>query len=412
MAPPPSQSAAVSVTGLSKTFRIPREQVHTLKERALHPLRRRAHDELKAIDGVSFEVEAGSFFGVVGRNGSGKSTLMKCVAGIYRPNAGEIWARGRMASFIELGVGFNPDLAARDNVAINAIMLGQTPAQARERFDEIIAFAELEDFVDLKLKNYSSGMQVRLAFSSMIHVDADVLLIDEVLAVGDAAFQQKCHDALQRLHDRGKTIILVTHDMNAVQRFCDRAMLLDHGDLVLLDEPRKVARQYNHLNFRRGTDIPATAGVHTGDGSAAVVDCWFEDGEGRRTDSLEHDAPCGVCMRVEFRADVRDPTFGVTLTDEQHRLVTADSSGFGVKRSGSFAAGEQVEVSFRYHNVLAGGRYFASPEVVHFGPGQRLMDHRDDAATVVVSSLRTGVGVIDLPREVDIRRVRQGVAQA
>src|SRR3954464_5500943 len=191
---------AVRAEGVSKVFRLPHEQVHTLKERVVHPTRRRTFEALEALADVSFEVRRGEFFGIVGRNGSGKSTLMKWLAGIYRADAGEMWLRGRVAPFIELGVGFNPGPTARDNVRINAIMLGRTPAQARERYDDIIAFAELEEFVDLKLKNYSSGMPVRLGFSVMVHVDADVLLIDEVLAVGDAAFQQKCYDALNRLH--------------------------------------------------------------------------------------------------------------------------------------------------------------------------------------------------------------------
>src|SRR5215211_8571184 len=228
---PPSE-VAVAVHDVSKTFRLPHEQVHTLKERALHPFRKRTFEELRALEHVCVQIRGGEFFGIVGRNGSGKTTLMKCLAGIYRADAGEIWLRGRMAPFIELGVGFNPDLTARDNVLLNAIMLGLTPAHARERYDEIIAFAELEQFVDLKLKNYSSGMQVRLAFSVMVHVNPDVLLIDEVLAVGDAAFQQKCYDALNRIHHEGRTILLVTHDMDQVQRFCDRALLLEGGRMV------------------------------------------------------------------------------------------------------------------------------------------------------------------------------------
>src|SRR2546421_11775578 len=195
---------AVLSDGVSKTFRIPREHVHTLKEKALHPFRRPGHDELRALRDVSFAVQPGEFFGIVGRNGSGKSTLLKCLAGIYAVDRGRIYVNGRVSTFIELGVGFNPDLAARDNIAINAIMLGLSPRDARDRFDRVIEFAELEDFVDLKLKNYSSGMQVRLAFSVMIQVDADILLIDEVLAVGDASFQQKCFDVFHRMKDEGK----------------------------------------------------------------------------------------------------------------------------------------------------------------------------------------------------------------
>src|ERR687893_1691516 len=192
-----AESPVVICDDVWKTFRLPHERRHTLKERALHPLRRSGHDRLDALKGISFDVHPGEFFGIVGRNGSGKSTLLKVLAGIYRADRGEVRMSGRLSTFIELGVGFNPDLAARDNVLINGIMLGLTPREALARYDRVIDFAELREFEDLKLKNYSSGMQVRLAFSVMVQVDADVLLIDEVLAVGDAAFQQKCYDVLQ-----------------------------------------------------------------------------------------------------------------------------------------------------------------------------------------------------------------------
>src|SRR3954471_7385537 len=249
----PTGALAVTVDGVSKAFAIPHERAHTLKERVLHPMRRAGSDRLRALSDVSFDVAQGEFFGIVGRNGSGKSTLLKCLAGIYAADSGGIQMAGRLSTFIELGVGFNPDLAARDNIVMNAIMLGLSPAEARSRVDTVIAFAELEEFVDLKLKNYSSGMHVRLAFSVMIQVDADVLLIDEVLAVGDASFQQKCFDVFNDMRDAGKTILFVTHDMGAVERFCHRAMLLEKGEVVAIGEPREVAAKYLEINFGRET---------------------------------------------------------------------------------------------------------------------------------------------------------------
>src|SRR6202012_4526349 len=176
------------------------------------------------------------------------STLLKCLAGIYDIDDGQIAINGRLAPFIELGVGFNMDLTARDNVIINAIMLGLSRKEARERFDDILAFAELEEFVDLKLKNYSSGMYVRLAFATAVQVDADILLIAEGLGVGAASFQQKCFDELTRLQKAGRTMVFVTHDMGAVERFCDRAMLLERGRVVDVGEPSSIARQYNQHN--------------------------------------------------------------------------------------------------------------------------------------------------------------------
>ncbi|MEA2296141.1 MAG: type transport system ATP-binding protein, partial [Solirubrobacteraceae bacterium] len=237
MSSPGSTTPAVLVDGVAKQFRIPQEQVHTLKERVLHPLRRPGHEALHALHDVSFDVGRGEFFGIVGRNGSGKSTLLKCMAGIYRVDQGRIFVDGRVSTFIELGVGFNMDLPARDNILINATMLGLTAREARRRVDAVLDFAELRDFVDLKLKNYSSGMLVRLAFSVMIQVDAEILLIDEVLAVGDASFQQKCFDEFGRIRRTGATVLLVTHDMGAVRRFCDRALLIHKGNVDAVGDP-------------------------------------------------------------------------------------------------------------------------------------------------------------------------------
>jgi ABC-type polysaccharide/polyol phosphate transport system ATPase subunit len=405
--PPAASAPAVRVDGVSKVFKLPHEQVNTLKERALHPLRRRTIERLEALRSVTFDVRPGEFFGIVGRNGSGKSTLLKCLAGIYRIDTGEIWVRGRLAPFIELGVGFNPELTARDNVLINALMLGLTPAQARARYDEIIAYAELEDFVDLKLKNYSSGMQVRLAFAVMVQVDADVLLIDEVLAVGDAAFQQKCHDTLEQMRGAGKTILLVTHSMEEVVRFCDRAMLLHRGRLQTVDTPEAVARRYNEINFElAGTGIGAgPESGRSGDGAVEIVAAWFEDAAGRRAESLEQGAPCALRARVAVRRAVEDPRFDVHFLDEQRRRVMIVSSILQGERTGSFAPGELIELAVRFDNLLAPGRWYASPVVLHRGPGGRVMDGRDELASVVVTGTVVTGGIVDLPHELSIERV-------
>ena len=225
----------------------------SIKERIVHPFAANEVRVLRALDGISFDIRQGEFFGIVGRNGSGKSTLLKLLASIYRADAGTIRMAGRLAPFIELGVGFNEDLTARENVLLNGVMMGLTPKQTRERLDAVIEFAELEEFVELKLKNYSSGMLVRLAFSVMLQADADVLLIDEVLAVGDAAFQQKCADAFHEMKAEGKTIILVTHEMTTVEEYCDRAMLIDGGKIQHLGDPGEVGRHYLQINFERGS---------------------------------------------------------------------------------------------------------------------------------------------------------------
>jgi ABC-type polysaccharide/polyol phosphate transport system ATPase subunit len=247
--PTSERPTVLLVDGVSKSFRIPHERAYTLKERALHPFRSSEHHILQALEDVSFVLGSGEWLGIIGRNGSGKSTLLKCIAGIYRTDAGRIAASGRLSPFIELGVGFNANLRARDNILLNGVMLGLTPDRARECYDEVIEFAGLEEFVDLKLKNYSSGMQVRLAFAVMVQVDADVMLIDEVLAVGDAVFQRKCLETLERKREQGCGVVFVTHDMDAIVRTCDRALLLERGRMVEMGDPAEVASAYRRLNF-------------------------------------------------------------------------------------------------------------------------------------------------------------------
>src|SRR4051794_10068574 len=310
--PPHTGRPAVVVGGLGKTFAVPREHVMTIKERALHPLKRVRHDTFVALNDVTFEVNQGEFFGIVGRNGSGKSTLLKCLAGIYKADAGEMYVDGRMSTFIELGVGFNPDLAARDNVIMNAIMLGLTPKEARSLVDPVIEFAELEEFVELKLKNYSSGMHVRLAFSVMLQAQSDIMLIDEVLAVGDASFQQKCYDEFNRMRDEGRTILFVTHDMGSVTRFCHRALLLERGRIVTIGEPAEVASEYLELNFGRETGETTTKGdldERPGDRSARIVEAWIEDDSGERVLTCMQGRIYAFKATVEFLEDVDDPAF-------------------------------------------------------------------------------------------------------
>lgn len=222
---------AIEVTGVSKTFKIPHEQRTFLREYFLHPFRGATYERNEALRDVSFSVEEGEFFGIIGPNGSGKSTLLRILAGIYVPDSGHVRVNGLLSPFIELGVGFNPELNARDNIRINGTLAGLSKRQLEERFDAILEFSELERFVDQKLKNYSSGMLVRLAYSIAIQIPFDVLLLDEVLAVGDQAFQEKCFATFERFKAEGKTVVLVSHALDLIERFCDRVLLL-HGGIA------------------------------------------------------------------------------------------------------------------------------------------------------------------------------------
>ncbi len=405
MSPPPNAPETVVAENVTKTFRLPHEQVQTLKERVLHPLRGKRIDELTALRDVSFEVHAGEFFGIVGRNGSGKSTLLKCLAGIYGTDRGRILHRGRIATFIELGVGFNPDLTARDNVVINAIMLGLTPAEARARYDAVIDFAELREFEDLKLKNYSSGMYVRLAFATMVQVDADILLVDEVLAVGDVSFQQKCHEVLRDIRRRGRTILFVTHDMATVEAQCDSAMLLERGDLVACGEPNRIARLYDRANFG-GADGVGEDDMRMGDGRASVVDAWVQDEHGLRTGTIERERQCSVHLVVEVNEAVEDPVLGFSIgTDHTPQILAQASSPAEHGEGGRFAAGERVELVTELRMPLTPGRYSLTPFVRHAGGQAPMMDLRERFLTMTVIGERTGAGLVDVPHETRVRRV-------
>jgi ABC-type polysaccharide/polyol phosphate transport system ATPase subunit len=387
----------VVARSVSKSFTVPEEQIHTLKERALHPRRRVRRQTFPALKDISFEVQSGEFFGIAGRNGSGKSTLLKCLAGIYQAE-GDIWCRGRLSTFIELGVGFNPDMAARDNVVMNGIMLGLSPKEARKRYESVIEFAELEEFKDLKLKNYSSGMHVRLAFSVAIQVDADILMIDEVLAVGDAAFQQKCFDVFNDLRDRGKTIIFVTHDMGSLQRFCHRALLLERGSPVHLGEPHEVADRYLELNFGRDPETPGIlAEGRSGDGEARVVEAWVDGEEGERLTSVIQRQRVSLNARVLFMVDVVDPEASLHIYNEEHRAILVATTGIENERSGHFSAGEEVVCSFTFDNVLAPGRYSPVFQLAHRGSGLDVIDRFEGSFSFVVTGPGALGGLVDLP---------------
>ena len=244
-----SNNIAVNVDHVSKYFKLPTEASQSLRTTLVNRFKGiKGYTEQHVLKDISFEVEKGDFYGIVGRNGSGKSTLLKIISGIYVPEKGKVTIDGKLVSFIELGVGFNPELTGRENVYMNGAMLGFSTEEVDAMYDDIVDFAELHDFMNQKLKNYSSGMQVRLAFSVAIKAQGDILILDEVLAVGDEAFQRKCNDYFMERKQSGKTTILVTHDMSAVKKYCNKAVLIEHGLVKVVGDPDEVANQYSFDN--------------------------------------------------------------------------------------------------------------------------------------------------------------------
>jgi ABC-type polysaccharide/polyol phosphate transport system ATPase subunit len=357
--PAPGDPLAIQVEGLHKTFHIPTDRVDSFKERAVRPFRPRDFRELRALNGISFDVRRGEFFGIVGRNGSGKSTLLKLLASIYRADAGTILMAGRLAPFIELGVGFNVELTARQNAVLNGVMMGLTPRQSRERLDAVIEFAELEEFVDLKLKNYSSGMLVRLAFSLMLEVDADILLIDEVLAVGDAAFQQKCADAFHEMKAAGKTIVLVTHEMSTVEEYCDRAMLIHEGNLERIGDPGQVGRRYLELNFQRLTQTVRHTPETEESTAVQLIAAHVEGSADDQVKALERGEDLRLEVEVEALEDFDGLNVGFIVSSADGVGITAFSSPLGGEKSARpVAKGDRVRIAVRMENRLAPGHYF------------------------------------------------------
>jgi ABC-type polysaccharide/polyol phosphate transport system ATPase subunit len=397
---------AIQVENLHKSFRIPTHRVDSLKERVVRPFASRDYRVLHALNGISFEVRQGEFFGIVGRNGSGKSTLLKLLASIYKADSGTIRMAGRLAPFIELGVGFNMELTARENVVLNGVMMGLTPQETRRRLATIVEFAELGEFVDLKLKNYSSGMLVRLAFSLMLEVDADILLIDEVLAVGDAAFQQKCADAFREMKAAGKTIILVTHQMATVEEYCHRAMLISEGRIEHLGEPDDVGQRYLRLNFER-RDAGSATGSGPVEGEAVrMLDARVANAEGERVSSIAQGEEIRLQIEFEAKQDFAALGVGYLLVNGDGVAVCQLRAPVGGDPPPPVKTGERFRVETVLDNLLGPGHYFAHCGINRVLEGGVALDV-PGALDFVVYGGNHERGLVSLPQETTTTKLEE-----
>jgi ABC-2 type transport system ATP-binding protein len=388
----------IEARGLEKSFRIPEHRIDSVKERVAHPLARVEYRELRALRGVSFDVHQGEFFGIVGRNGSGKSSLLKILASIYRPDAGTVRVAGRLSPFIELGVGFNPELTARENSVLNGVLMGLSLREARRGLDAVLDFAELREFVDLKLKNYSSGMLVRFAFAVMVQADADIMLIDEVLAVGDAAFAQKCMDVFHERKRAGKTIVLVTHDLGTVQSMCHRAMLIHDGELRYLGEPEDTTLEYLRATKVIDDDAPTEAPTVV-DVNARVVRAALRDATGAGVPTVPEGVPIAPDVVIETARELDRPVLALQIRNAEGVLVFEVSHQLEER----VPAGRRLRLGGRIENRLIPGRHYidawiGQPDAT--GPatvqGLRLLDF-------AVGGVATSPGVVSL--DSDLRAV-------
>jgi ABC-2 type transport system ATP-binding protein len=319
--------AAIEIRGVSKHFRLYHEHYTSLKERVIH-FGRIPYEPFWALRDVDFDVEQGSTVGILGHNGSGKSTLLKCVAGILQPTEGEIRTNGRVAALLELGAGFNHELTGRENIFMNASILGLTKKETAKVFDEIVAFAELERFIDMQVRHYSSGMYVRLGFAVAVNVDPDILLVDEVLSVGDESFQRKCLDRVAMLQQEGRTILFVTHAADLIRKVCDRAVVLDHGAIVADAPPGEAVRVFReHLLQSEGENAPLLSAGAADRADLAthrvrITGVTFEHA-GNLVDRswLLPDEAMSLRVAFEVTEETTDAQFGIAIHDQEGRLI-------------------------------------------------------------------------------------------
>jgi ABC-2 type transport system ATP-binding protein len=404
---------AIRVDHVSKTFRLPHEKQGSIKNALISVAKgsNRSYEKQQVLKDVSFEIKKGEFFGIVGRNGSGKSTLLKMLAGIYMPTKGRIDVNGKLTPFIELGVGFNPELTGRENVFLNGALLGFNRVEMNEMYDDIVSFAELEKFMDQKLKNYSSGMQVRLAFSIAIRAQSDILILDEVLAVGDAIFQKKCYDYFKTLKKNKQTVVFVSHDTGALQEYCTNGILIENGELVYEGAIDKVVGKYiGILNAKEGEAADKEQEVETsrwGTGDLMVGDVFV----GRSTTksaSLFTDKDDLIYVRVDFTAqsDVEKPVYGITITDTAGQIIFQSNTLWRHDSTNNVTKGETVQVAWKLPNTFNTGTFYISPASAD-SSGSQTLDWLQDAATFKVSKQQKSHGYINMEHTLTVKSTKQ-----
>jgi ABC-2 type transport system ATP-binding protein len=431
--------AAVEVKSVSKRYRIYHEKVPSLKQTIL-TLRRTAYEEFLALDDVSFSVKHGETCGIIGPNGSGKSTILKLLANIIRPTSGQVVVNGPLSALLELGAGFHPDLTGRENIYINAAILGMRKRDVDRKLDDIIEFSELERFIDTPVKNYSSGMYMRLGFSVAINVNPDILLVDEVLAVGDQAFQSKCYKVIYDFMKSGKTIIIVSHDLDTISDLCSKVVFLKDGKIMDTGKPLDMVSRYRayieELEKKRiveqqraerkkifktvidsnrrvvdGEEIGRLSHLSIdgetinrfGSGDAEITGINLFDENGRKIDYCEYGDSVKITYDVSFKNKVEEPIFGIRITDYRGNIVYGTNSRLKKVDTGVYNKGEGAKVSFSFKINLVGGEYSVSP-AVGYNDNRTYCDWVNDMFTMNVIHRNIAEGLADLDPEINIER--------
>ena len=363
----------VKVEKVSKTFKLPHEKSSTLKSTVINFYKRdRGFDKQQALENVSFEVKKGEFFGIVGKNGSGKSTLLKILAGIYSPDSGNITVKGKLIPFIELGVGFSPELSGRDNVFLNGSLLGFSRNEMKDMYNDIVEFAEIERFMDQKLKNYSSGMQVRLAFSIAIRAKSDILLLDEVLAVGDAAFQTKCFDYFAQLKQSDTTVVFVSHDRGSLERFCERGILLNDGDIVAQGDIKSVLKEYDKIVMGQ---LEGSSKINEHEEkpeeelkqnkSVQVIKVKTYGANKTLKNKFNYNETIWIDYEAKINEDIVNPIAGVTIWKKnvERPIYATNTLIEGISKTGSFKKGDKIYFKTQLPGHINDGEFYIDAAV-------------------------------------------------
>jgi ABC-type polysaccharide/polyol phosphate transport system ATPase subunit len=408
----------VETRGLVKRYRVYPTPLSRLKE-VLSLNRRSYHREFTALEGIDLSIAKGRTVGALGRNGAGKSTLLKILAGIISPTEGDLRVEGRVSSIIELGAGFHPEFTGRENARLNAAVLGFNNEQIDAIYDQVVQFSELGNYIDLPVKTYSSGMFTRLAFSIAIHVQPDILLIDEALAVGDAIFSQRCIQEIRRMQEQGVTIFFVSHDTNAVRSLCDEVLLLERGRIIAQGPPRDVVQQYEvmvaerlaQLSVGKVVEFHDTGAPETGDRmgerrfgdfSARIVSVALENEQGDSRERFLSGEKMRARLRVQFAEEIDNPVFGIMIRNRFGVEAFGANTNLMKLETGNFTPNSEVEVVFEVELNLGHGSYQLS-FAVHT-PENHVYDYRVDCAVIEVLGAEESIGIAPLPASCAIQR--------
>lgn len=400
--------SAIQIDNVSKHFKLNHARADSLKERVVN-FRKANYEEFWALKDVSIHVDQGETLGLLGHNGSGKSTLLKCVAGIMRPTRGSIVKHGRTAALLELGSGFHGDLTGRENIYMNASILGFSRKEIDRIFDEIVAFSEIEDFIDNQVKHYSSGMAARLGFAVAVNVDPEILLVDEVLSVGDEAFQRKCLERIKRFQREGRTILLVTHAVDMVRQICNRAAVLDHGELVAIGEPGEAALAFREHLRKKGAEVPAELDDPTllRNLEVEITSVKIAYPEPGRT-HLYPSEPLEVHVGYRAPERVDDIVFSIAIYDQEGKMLLGTNSDLTGDDPGAIEGDGLARFVFERVPLLDG--IYKVAIGLHSHDGGTIYDQREERDTVEVMSKGQEVGLVHFPVRVRVETRSEPVA--